>query len=427
MLRDTCTSTPFVAPVHAYDHGQGNAITGGYVYRGSRVPFLLGQYVYADVGSGRVWALAYDGSAATANVEVAVHDGIVSFGEDAAGELYACDYYTGRILAVASAVPGGGTFPQTLSATGLFANVPAQTLASGVVPYDVQMSLWSDDTVKARAIALPGRATIGWSHDGAWTFPVQTVLVKTFQLPLVAGDPSSAVAVETRVLLQTANGWEGYSYRWRADESDADLLPGTDTRTLSITDPSAPGGVRAQTWTFPSRTDCLRCHTVAAGRVLGLSTRQLNGTYDYGAVGGQADNQLRTWAHVGMFTTGIPAPDVLPAHPRLDDAAAPVAARARAYLDANCAMCHLPGGPAPVAIDLRSTVSTPSMNVVGVVPTAGGLGLPSPLLVAPGNRAGSVLWLRMRATDATRMPPLGTVRVHEAGSGIVGDWIDAGP
>jgi hypothetical protein len=67
------------------------------------------------------------------------------------------------------------------------------------------------------------------------------------------------------------------------------------------------------------------------------------------------------------------------------------------------------------------------MGVVGVAPQAGGLGLPSPLLVAPGSRTGSVLWLRMGATDGNRMPPLGTARVHAAGADVVGDWIDAGP
>ena len=418
---------PFEAPVHVYDRSQGTVVTGGYVYRGTRVPFLVGQYVYADLGSGRVWALAYDGVAATANVQVATQDGISSFGEDTAGELLACDLFGGRILGLRAALPGTGTFPQTLSATGIFADVPTRAPAAGLVPYDVNMPLWSDDTLKERLVALPGSSTVGWSQDGAWTFPTQSVLVKTFRLPLVAGDPASAVPVETRVLLLSAGGWEGYSYRWRVDGSEADLLPAGDTRTFTIADPGAVGGTRSQTWTFPSRTDCLRCHTAAAGRVLGLTTRQLNGDFDYGVVGGRPDNQLRTWAGIGMFATGIPAPATLPAHPRFDDVGASVSARARAYLDTNCANCHRPGGLTPVAIDLRSTVALGAMGVVGVAPQAGGLGLPSPLLVAPGDRTGSVLWLRMGATDATRMPPLGSVRVHGAGTDVVGAWIDAGP
>lgn len=416
---------PFVFPIHVYPRSSGTVVTGGYVYRGTRVPFLVGHYVYADFGSGRVWALAYDGTSATANVQVAQQDGLSSFGEDAAGEVFACDLYQGRILALAPTTPGGGTFPQTLSATGIFADVAARTPAPGLVPYDVRSPLHSDDAEKERYVALPGAGRVGFSADGPWSFPLQTVLVKTFALPLVAGDPSSAVPVETRVLLHTTQGWEGYSYRWREDGADADLLPGGDARTLSVADPEAPGGVRSQTWTFPSRADCLRCHTAAAGRVLGLTTRQLNAAFDYGVVGGRVDNQLRTWAGIGMFTGSVPSPASLPAHARPGDLAAPLGARARAYLDANCSNCHRPGGPTPVALDLRASVSEAAMNAVGVVPQAGGLGLLDPRIVAPGARAGSVLFLRMDTTGPDRMPPLGLERVHVAGRDLVGDWIDA--
>jgi hypothetical protein len=180
------------------------------------------------------------------------------------------------------------------------------------------------------------------------------------------------VRLETRVLLLRASGWEGYVYRWRDDQTDADLIAGTETRTLSIADPAAPGGTRQQAWTFPSRSDCLRCHTQAAGRVLGLSTRQLNRDFDYGAV---TDNQLRAWEHVGLFDGSIPAHSTLPAFPAPGDLAMPVASRARAYLDANCSMCHRPGGPSQASIDLRSTVPAGSMGAVGVRPSFGNLGL----------------------------------------------------
>jgi uncharacterized repeat protein (TIGR03806 family) len=418
---------PFDAPVLDYGRTLGNVVTGGYVYRGTAVSFLVGFYVYADFGSGRVWALGYDGTRVTSNVEIANEGGISSFGEDAAGELYACNLFTGRILAVEPASPVPTEFPQTLTATGLFSDVPSMTPTPGLVPYAVQMDLWSDDAIKDRFIALPWTTTVDWSEDGAWAFPTDTVLVKTFRLPLTAGDPSSAVRVETRVLLHSSNGWEGYSYRWRDDQTDADLLPDGATRTLTIADAAAPGGTRSQTWQFPSRTDCLRCHTVAAGRILGLTTRQLNGSFDYAPFGGIADNQLRTWAHIDMFSSGIPDPDALPSHPRLGDATAAVALRARAYLDTNCSMCHRPGGPTGVAIDLRSTVSVAAMQVLNVAPQSGNLGLPAPFIVDGGDRNNSVLWLRMRALDATRMPPLATSLVHQAGSDVVGQWIDDGP
>ena len=167
------------------------------------------------------------------------------------------------------------------------------------------------------------------------------MLVKTFHLPLVRGVPTSAVKVETRVLLRTDTGWEGYVYRWRDDQSDADLLPGAATRAYTITDPAAPGGSVAQTWTFPSRSDCARCHTAAAGQVLGLRTRQLNRTFPY-ASGEQ--NQLDALYGAGYLDAYPGDPATLPAHPDLADEGVAVAERARAYLDVNCAVCHRPAG-----------------------------------------------------------------------------------
>ncbi|MCC7137047.1 MAG: PQQ-dependent sugar dehydrogenase [Planctomycetes bacterium] len=420
-------SGPFTAPVHEYGRSTGSCVIGGYVYRGTAIPFLVGHYVFADYGSGRVWSFSYDGTSAGARVELAGVSGLSSFGEDAAGELLACEHGGGRILRFRPTVPGTTPFPQTLSATGIYADLATLTPAAGVLPYDVNAPLWSDGALKDRFVTLPGTSRIGFSQDGAWSFPTQTVLVKTFRLPLVVGDPSSAVPVETRVLVLSASGWEGYSYRWRADGTDADLLAGADTRSFDVADASAPGGQRVQTWAFPSRTDCLRCHTAAAGRVLGLTTRQLNRTFDFGPLGGRVGNQLDTWSDVGLFDVALPASAALPAHPRPDDLGAPVAARARAWLDANCAGCHRPGGGTPSTMDLRSTVSVASMGVVGVAPQQGGLGLPDPRIVTSGARAASVLWLRVGALDGNRMPPLGSSVVDADGQDLVGDWIDGGP
>ena len=80
-----------LAPVWEYDHQIGKSITGGYVYRGTRLPELQGRYVYADFISGRIWALQYDASAGrvTSNMGIASTGfPVLAFGEDEAGELY---------------------------------------------------------------------------------------------------------------------------------------------------------------------------------------------------------------------------------------------------------------------------------------------------------------------------------------------------
>ncbi|MEZ6141575.1 MAG: PQQ-dependent sugar dehydrogenase [Zavarzinella sp.] len=91
-------------PVHEYDHGEGIAIIGGYVYRGTKVPDLVGKYLFADF-TGPIWMLSFaDGKWAVGeNIQSTLFpDGnapksITSFGEDANGELYLLNQSPGTI------------------------------------------------------------------------------------------------------------------------------------------------------------------------------------------------------------------------------------------------------------------------------------------------------------------------------------------
>jgi len=85
-----------VLPVVDYDHGQGQAIIGGYVYRGSAIPALRGTYFYGDNGSGHVWSFSWSAgqiTGQTEQTEVLGSNGlsISSFGQDAKGEVYLVD------------------------------------------------------------------------------------------------------------------------------------------------------------------------------------------------------------------------------------------------------------------------------------------------------------------------------------------------
>ena len=79
-----------VMPVAQYSHARGCSITGGYVYRGSAVPAAKGRYFYGDYCSGTVWSLKLvNGAARQIRPEPFTVKSLTSFGEDAAGELYA--------------------------------------------------------------------------------------------------------------------------------------------------------------------------------------------------------------------------------------------------------------------------------------------------------------------------------------------------
>ena len=85
----TCDQGGLELSIVEYSHGEGCSITGGYVYRGSRLPSLYGTYIYGDYCSGKIWGLRYDGSQVTDHLELVDSSlQIAAFGEDSAGELY---------------------------------------------------------------------------------------------------------------------------------------------------------------------------------------------------------------------------------------------------------------------------------------------------------------------------------------------------
>ena len=129
-----CTAPGAIDPVTEYDHSLGNAITGGYVYRGLAIPSLQGRYVFADFYSGPIRALRNDGSGVWDEVS---SDGYSNsaFGPGVDGELYYADYGNGRIRKI---VPAGGgtpdTIPTNLTDTGCVSSSNPTQPASGVIP-----------------------------------------------------------------------------------------------------------------------------------------------------------------------------------------------------------------------------------------------------------------------------------------------------
>jgi Glucose / Sorbosone dehydrogenase len=86
-----CDTTGLTQPVLEYDHSHGCSITGGYVYRGSAIPELQGHYFYSDFCQGFVRSFRIEAGQAVDEFEwptLRTGAAVVSFGEDAAGELY---------------------------------------------------------------------------------------------------------------------------------------------------------------------------------------------------------------------------------------------------------------------------------------------------------------------------------------------------
>ena len=310
---------------------------------------------------------------------------------------------------------GAFPFPTVLSATGAFSDVPDVVPTDGLIPYTVNSPLWSDAALKNRWMAVPNDGPpygpdeqIDFVPTGEWTFPNGTVFVKEFDL-VVNEQTQEKKRLETRLLVRDDRGAVyGVTYKWRADNSDADLLPGGLNEDIPIV--NADGSTRIQTWSYPSRSDCLYCHNPPASYVLGPKTHQINGSFTYPSTG-RTDNQLRTFNHLGMLNPSINEADI-PSYLHsvlITDATQPVQLRMRSWIDSNCSQCHRPGGYGP-GYDARFYTPLENQNLVNSY-------------VQFRDIPGSLLYQRDDALDATKMPPLAKNLVHEAAMANLRQWI----
>lgn len=403
--------TTLQEPVFEHAHPDFQSITGGVVYRGKAIPALKGAYVYGEYEQQVVHVLSFDpvtGAAKSTRInDPSPTANWVHFAEDADGEVYGVALNQGSIykLVDADTSGGGAPFPDRLSKTGCAdPNEPSKP-ASGVIPYAPNAQLWSDGAGKDRWMALPDGKTIDVKDDGDFVFPVGTVLGKTFTV----GDK----LVETRLFVRHEDGeWGGYTYEWQDDQKDAVLLAGSKSKTVGT-----------QTWYYPSRAECMRCHTEAAGRSLGLELGQQNGDFVYASTNRIA-NQLKTLEHINVLSAPLGKPvDQIVAYPDPLGQAA-VETRARAYLHANCSMCHRPQGGGRGNMDLRFATPLANAAVCNADPEAGDLGIAGSKLLVPGNPAASLVSVRpSAAAAAVRMPPLASSVVDAQGTALLASWI----
>jgi uncharacterized repeat protein (TIGR03806 family) len=413
----------FIDPIWDYGQSQGYSITGGFVYHGTRHADLVGDYLFADFVSGKVWALVDDGGrplGASQVRQIASEGGITGMTMDpSTGEVLLADFDGNLIKRLVPNPNANGTsLPPTLADTGVFANAVTLTPAPGVLPYTPNVSFWSDFAAKSRWFALPDTTSrFGFKENGPWSLPAGAVWVKHFDLELRRGVPTTARRVETRVLVKTTDALYGASYRWNDEQTNATLVP--ENGALQSFTVTLPNGMQTlQTWSFPSRDDCLACHTEKGGGALSFNTRQLNraGTND-------STNQLTELAARGYLDASLPLNTAaLPALANPHDPTVPVETRARAYLDVNCSQCHQPGGTGTGTFDARASTPLSLAGIVNAAPTATA-GTALDRILVPGDTAHSVLLQRLAGNGVGRMPPLGAVQRDEAGETLIAEWI----
>jgi uncharacterized protein (TIGR03437 family) len=205
LLTPSCNPAGLTMPVYEYTSRNAGdvSVTGGYVYRGTRSPSLTGLYLYADYGSGRIWALRKQGDQFV-NTELRGRGFPVStFGQDAAGEIYAADYRGGVIYRIESArrpaFTANGVVNAASFAPGMAAGSLATVFASAVKD--------SDGITLAPRVPLPESLEDVSVTVGGRAAPIHSIARVggreqiNFQVPFeLAGQQSAAVVVRRGLL-----------------------------------------------------------------------------------------------------------------------------------------------------------------------------------------------------------------------------------
>ncbi len=315
----------------------------------------------------------------------------------------------------------------TLDEYCLFADPVRQVPSDGVIPFEPIAVLYADESLKARYIAVPDGASITFDPTERWTFPLGTTLIKTFYFYDDARDPSAGQRLlETRLLVNRETGWESYIYVWNESQTEARFERLGAWVELDRINES--GATVATRYRVPNKNQCSSCHEQSDVVVpLGPRAFQLHSEYDYGGATGRR-NQLEYWAELGILS-GVPA-DLAAQFALSDyiDGAADLTARARSYLEVNCAHCHSDGGAADSS-GLRLSVSVTEPGELGVCrrPVAAGAGSGGFFFdIVPGTPEESIMVFRMASTDPEiKMPELPTQLADDFGVQLISEWIRA--
>ena len=433
---NTCLSSlyqnmPHEGPLTAFPRSEANAIIGGYVYRGSAIPCLFGKYVCADYGNGEELYSVDINTGDYTKLGAFIPGNVISFGEDHDGELYALGQ--GNNVKIHKFKLAGTTPapPARLSQTGAFTNLANLTTRSGIIPYDLIEPFWSDGAVKKRWMAIPNNGShntvtekIKFSEEGEWEFPIGSVLIKHFELPINENNPSQTRRLETRFSVKGQDGnFYFLTYKWRADGSDADLIQTSVDENYTVQ--VAGGGTRQQTWHFPNQGECMTCHNEATKGTLGPRTRQLNKNFLYEKTGITA-NQLVTLSSLGILDQNITDANTANYLTSVakDDMNAGLEQRARSYLDVNCGYCHRPGTGNRAVFDARLSTPLSASNLFsGSINEQ--VGPSNSKIITPRNTSLSELYLRLHSLEVgIAMPPISKNERDEEGVQLIEDWIN---
>jgi len=290
-------------------------------------------------------------------------------------------------------------FKPSLSEMNLFVgNLEDLQITPYAFKYNLSTTLFSDYAHKQRIIALPEDTSMEFDGDGLPIFPDNTVIAKTFYYNTDERDLSlGRQIIETRILIKISGVWETGDYKWNAAQTEAVLdIAGS---TLPITWIDAEGTNNSITYKIPSNTDCFTCHHNNDDiQPIGPKLRSMN--FDIDGV-----NQLEQFIN-NQQLTGVASSTSVRSLPNWEDTSLDIDERARAYMDINCAHCHIPGGSCADESTLNFAFETPLEET---------------------NIEDQTFLINYRINadvDGLRMPFIGTTILHTEGVDLIQEYID---
>lgn len=292
-----------------------------------------------------------------------------------------------------------------------------------VIPYDLNTPLFSDFAGKLRFVYVPEGKQASYHSFDVFDFPVGTILIKTFYFLLDLRNPGMGRKLyETRLIFRKSNGWEAASYLWNDAQSEANYyIAGKNVNVSWI---HYDGSTKATLYHIPNKNECKGCHNDLERLIpIGPKARNINKDFTY------ADgvmNQLSRWESEGILA-GAPDATTAPRTPVWNDAnSGSLDARARVYLDINCAHCHNLKGPANSSgLFLNYDETNPTVLGICKPPIAAGTGTGGfNYSIVPGKPQKSIMIYRMSSTEpAVAMPELLRSIVHDEGVQLISEWI----